>query len=203
MSKQLAPIHEGLYKKIILFENIEKLIVQKTERQQGHQILTSKFGDFLPQTALSDIIDHNNIHGWLQDAIDTSEKRQAALIYALMNEGASLLEKVKEAYYEVGHETGQFFTANQVADVYKHINTVLLDGMPCDKVNKLVEQADNLIQWQTVHCVHERNWNNQGVDLKLYYQFRTAFLKGFIDNLGKNFIYKFSEDFLLHEIKKI
>jgi len=203
MSKQLAPIHEGLYKKIILFENIEKVIVQKTDRALGHQLLTSKYGNYLPQASLSDIIDQNNIHGWLQNAINTAEQRQAALVYALMNDDTHLLEKVKEAYYEIGYETGGYFTATNAIEVYNQLTAVLLDGMPCDKTNQIMNQDDSSIQWKTINCVHKDNWDSQGVDVKLYYQFRTAFINGFIKRFTKDYIYKFSEEYLFHEIKQI
>lgn len=201
MSKMLAPIHEGLYKKIILFENIERLIIEKTDRLEGHKILVDRFGDFVPVGDLGEIIDHNNIHGWLQNVINVAEKRQASLVYALMNADSQLLEKVKDAYYEVGLETGQYFNATTAIEAFNGLNTVLLDGMPCDRVNKMIEQDDQAIKWQTQNCVHEENWDSQGVDVKLYYQFRQAFTNGFMKGISDQFIYKFSPEYKLHEIK--
>ena len=203
MSKQLAPIHYGLYKKIVLFENIERLMVEKTERQEGHKILVERFGDYVPLAPLEDIIDHNNIHGWLQNVINSAEKRQASLVFALMNADASLLEKVKEAYYEVGLETGDFFKADSAIEAFNNLNTVLLDGMPCDRVNKVIEQDESRVQWQTENCVHHDNWDGQGVDVSLYYQFRQAFTNGFMKGLSGDYIYKFSDEYKMHEIKKI
>lgn len=200
MSKFLAPIHHGLYKKIILFENIEKLIVTKTNRADGHKILVERWGDYLPVTALEDIIDHDNIHGWLQKVITASEKRHAALVFALSK--ADLLEEVREAYYEIGLETGQFFDGNAASEIFAHVTTVLLDGMPCDRVNEIIGQDDESVQWKTVNCVHEENWTSQGVDVMLYYKFRTAFIKGFIENINKSYSYSFSNEYKLHEIKK-
>jgi len=201
MSKQLAPIHYGLYKKVILFENIERLIVEKTSREEGHKILVERFGDYIELAPLENIIDHNNIHGWLQNVINVSEKRQAALVYALMNADTALLEKVKEAYYEIGLETGGFFTASNAMEVFTHLNTVLLDGMPCDGVNKIIEQDENSIQWQTNKCVHKENWESQGVDVSLYYKFKEAFAKGFVKGITGNYLYKFSNEYKVHEIK--
>lgn len=203
MSKQLAPIHEGLYKKIILFENIEKLIVSKTDRKEGHKILTQRFGDYLPPGNLSDVIDHNNIHGWLQEVINRTESRQASLVFALMNADLKLLELVKKAYYEIGLETGEYFHAEDPMKLYTNITTVLLDGMPCDRVNTIIENDETSIQWKTENCVHEDNWSKQGLDVELYYQFRTEFIKGFIKGNKEKYLYKFSKEYKLHELKKI
>lgn len=203
MSKQLAPIHEGLHKKIVLFENIERLIVEKTDRQVGHKILVSRFGDYLAEGHLVDLIDPNNIHGWLQNVIDTTETRQASLIYALMNADAKLLEKAKEAYYEMGLETGAFFNAESPIKLYTNLTTVLLDGMPCDRVNNIIKEDDSSIQWKTENCVHTDNWMNQGVEVALYYQFRSEFIKGFIKGNDQAYSYKFSPEYKLHELKKI
>lgn len=195
MSKTLAPIHSGLYKKIMLFENIEKLIVKNTQREQGHQILVERFGDYLPNEPLEDIIDHNNIHGWLQNRITIAEKRQASLIFALMNSDTKLLEIVKEVYRKVGKETSAYFNAKTAVDAFTALNQVLLEGMPCDRVNKVMEQSEEQMQWQTVNCVHKDNWDSQGVDVDLFYKFREAFALAFVTGLGEAFMYKYSNEF--------
>lgn len=203
MSKTLAPIHTGLYKKIVLFENIEKIIVEQTERQMGHQILVERFGDYLPNQGLETIIDHNNIHAWLQRAINTAEKRQAALIYALMNEDTKLLEIVKAIYYEMGLETGRYFNGTSVLDIYKGLNHVLLDGMPCDRVNSIIDQSETHIQWKTENDVHKENWESQGLEVSLYHKFRTAFISGFVQSVNNDYLYQYSDQYgQLHEIKK-
>lgn len=203
MSKQLAPIHVDLYKRIVLFENIERVIVEKTDRIEGHKILESRFGPYLSQGNLEDLIDPNNIHGWLQNAINTIESRQASLIFALMNADPKLLEKAKTAYYEIGFETGAFFNADSPIELYNNLTTVLLDGMPCDRANRIIENDDDSVQWKTEVCVHHDNWDKQGVDVKLYYQFRTEFIRGFIKANKDDYLYKFSPEYKLHEFKRI
>lgn len=203
MSKVLAPIHYGLYKKIVLFENIEKEIVEKTNRQMGHGILIERFGDYLPLAPLEDIIDHNNIHGWLQDAITVAERRQAALVFALMNDDVKLLDDVKKAYYDIGFETGTYFKIETALDVFTSLNQVLLDGMPCDRVNQMIEQSEDEVQWKTENCVHKENWDSQGVDVDLYYELRVAFTNGFIEQMTDKYFYKYSKEYQLHAIKRV
>ena len=40
--------------------------------------------------------------------------------------------------------------------------------MPCDRVNKIIEEDYSVIRLKTENCVHTDNWLNQGVEVALY-----------------------------------
>ncbi len=83
MSQFLAPIHTWLFDKILLMESIEKEIVNQysdSKYQDAHAKLVQKYGDFIPNQPLEQLIDQSNIHGWLQEGITVVENRLAFLI---------------------------------------------------------------------------------------------------------------------------
>ena len=83
MSAFLGPIHHWLFNKITLFEDLEKDTNRSVAAKYGDQALTiqneaeEKYGACIPELPLENLIDTNNIHGWLQNRISIAEKRQA------------------------------------------------------------------------------------------------------------------------------
>ena len=83
MSLFLGKIHYWLFNKILWFENLEEEII-KTAKSEGLDIegvkseIEAKYGAKLENKNLEEIIDTNNIHGWLQDRIHRAEGRMAA-----------------------------------------------------------------------------------------------------------------------------
>lgn len=196
MSLFLAPIHTWLFNKILILENIEKeivTIINDEKITQMHQKLLVQYGDFIPDEPLENLIDQTNIHGWLQERITLGEIRQAALVNALVTLDEKNWEKVKTAYYNVGGEvapkSGNLVTDPAVA--FEMLNNVLLEGMPCDRVNKVVEQTANKITWVTTSCVHKANWESENVPVENFYRFKEAFTQGFVKAINENMIYTY------------
>ena len=85
MSLFLGKIHYWLFNKILWFENLEEEII-KTAKSEGLDIegvkseIEAKYGAKLENKNLEEIIDTNNIHGWLQDRIKEVESRSAYII---------------------------------------------------------------------------------------------------------------------------
>lgn len=206
MSQFLAPIHTWLFNKIVILENIEKNIVASVEDnsvKEAHNELSSKFGTFIPNQPLETMIDESNIHGWLQDKITVAETRQAAFVNKLMEVSENAVEGVTNVYFQTGVDTAKAMEASidSPADLFQALNNVLLEGMPCDRVNSVIEQTDDMITWKTSTCVHKNNWESQGVNIDYFYGFRAAFTKGFIETLSSKFAYDYSnEGVQLHKI---
>ncbi len=206
MSQFLAPIHTWLFNKIVVMENIEKNIVSSVEDnslKDAHNELVNKFGGFIPDQPLETMIDESNIHGWLQDKITTAETRQAAFVHKLIEVSDHAAEGIKNVYFQTGVETAMAMEVNldDPAEVFQALNNVLLEGMPCDRVNSVIEQNDDTITWKTSTCVHKNNWENQGVNVEYFYDFRAAFTKGFVETLSQKLGYVYSnEGVQLHKI---
>lgn len=206
MSQFLAPVHTWLFNKIVVLENIEKDIVLSVEDnsvKDAHNELIAKFGDFLPDQPLETMIDESNIHGWLQDRITVAETRQAAFVNKLMEVSENATEGVSNVYYQNGIQIAESM-GNKIEDpaqIFQALNNVLLEGMPCDRVNSVIEQNDEMISWKTSTCVHKNNWENQGVNVDYFYTFRAAFTKGFVETLSSKLGYVYTNDGVqLHKI---
>ena len=86
MSAFLAPIHTWLFNKIKLAQDLEKDIVNlHIDKFKESAIKIQKeandiYGQYIEEKPLEDLIDVNNIHGWLQDRIKEVESRSAYII---------------------------------------------------------------------------------------------------------------------------
>lgn len=198
MSQFLAPIHTWLFNKIVTLESIEKAIEAAYPQEDitsYHQSLKAKIGDYLPEAPLETMIDQSNIHGWLQDRITKAETRQAGLVAKVIEiEGAN--ENIQSIYKKAGVEAASQLgvKVDDPATIFKGVNDVLLEGMPCDRVNSMVEQTDDTVIWKTVQCVHKNNWEASGVDVVNYYGYRAALIDGYVNTLSDQFNYTYTND---------
>ena len=64
------------------------------------------------------------------------------------------------------------------SDAYKVISDCLLDGMPCDHANAVIEESEEKVIWKRNVCVHQNYWDEVGGNIDNYYKFREAFIKG-------------------------
>lgn len=199
MSKFLAPIHYWLSAKINVMEDIEQTITShlKSSEVDAHLAqLKIEYGDYLGDTPLEEVIDQNNIHGWLASKISATETRQAKLIdFALTKlEPDFVRESVLEAYRSEGQELGAYRSDNQIKTapgIFKALNDVLLEGMPCDRVNQMTDSQDDAVRWDIISCVHQEYWNQMVLKVEDYYEFRAAFARGFVESITPGFTYAF------------
>lgn len=197
MSKFLAPIHTWLFNKILILEDIEKKIVDSVDNDElklVHKKLQDSIGEFIPAKPLEELIDESNIHGWLQERISIAEIRQANYIHKLMETSSMTVEGISNIYEQAGEETAKGINeiVGDPSEAFKLLGDVLLEGMPCDRVNKVIAQQENEIIWLTTTCVHKNNWEQAGVTVENYYRFREAFTRGFVTTLNPKMSYTYT-----------
>lgn len=186
MSAFLGPIHYWLYHKISLQqENIEELLQLATSKGMTSldEQLEEKYGT-LSQKPLEEIIDENNIHGWLQDKVSLVEYKIAEIVKALLQQSPENINNMKEIFYKQGYHIGRQLTQTAsltAPQLFKGISDSLLDGMPCDHAIEIAKQSPDSIVWRRVTCVHQRYFEEIGVDISNYYQLRDAWLQGFAE----------------------
>lgn len=211
MSKFLAPIHYWLFGKVSVMEGIEQSVI----RNLNHPSIIEKaedyyrqFGNPIGDVALESVIDQGNIHGWLQSKITAVETRQAKLLdYACtILSKEQVMSIASYVYAEEGRTLGQNQKENKLAsapELFKALQDVLLEGMPCDRVAVVTESTPTSHAWDVVACVHESYWNQSQVTVTDYYQLRAAFSKGFVEIANPAFTYEFSnENGQKHSISK-
>ncbi len=171
MSKFLAPIHFWLYNKIEIQEELIKGLLEKSGADKD---AFYKEKGSLPEGSLEDHIDTGNIHGWLQGQIEESEKRLAKAV-AIAKEKGLADEDLEEIFYNEGTNRE---ASSSPEEVYQKVNDSCLDGMPCDRVNALIDNTSDSVQWERTIDLHGEFFEEEGLNRELYYQLRDAYIKG-------------------------
>lgn len=204
MSAFLAPIHTWVFNKIILAEELEKSL---------KEVYIDKYGDIVSEVVekslaygspidttknIEDIIDKSNIHGWLQDKISKVETRTAFIITEMINKYGEEAETIAMLSFEKqGKTVGEALRAKEMPgnpeELYNALNIYLLEGMPCDRVTKLIKSENNILEWETTSCIHKKYWDMVNGDVNIFYNLRHNFIKAFIENSNEKYTYNFIE----------
>ena len=199
MSLFLGKIHYWLFNKIQWFEVLEEDII-KVAKEEGvyteeiNNKINEKYGEKLPNKPLEDMIDTGNIHGWLQSKINSAEGRMAAWTSEIINNSVNGINRIEKVYIEQGIKAADEIIAEgkstkKADELYNLMNDYILDGMPCDRVNEIIESSEEIIKWTKRICVHKDIWNAENIDVKYFYDFRSLWIKAFISELNKDFEY--------------
>lgn len=189
MSAFLGPIHHWLFHKIKLQQEIVEQIIRsgKPVASNLQEELDAEYGTF-PEGALETIIDGGNIHGWLQHYVSQVEYKLAVSATTLLRKNLEMSDKIKTIFYEKGKEISGSITTDHAAEIYKIVSDSLLDGMPCDHANTVLEESSDKVIWQRNTCVHKAYWEEIQGEPANYYLFRDEFIKGILINT--NFRYE-------------
>ncbi len=201
MSSFLGPIHFWLYGKIDKQEALTKTIANLAVKEGWiSEVDAAEYVYDLP--ALESAIDVGNIHGWLQDCISYAEGRYAGLVTALLQgenptEGtgaaggtdardSSRLDQIKAAACAFGAQYA-LEAGTSAGDAYKAFEDFFLNGMPCDRVNRVTGQGENelgenSISWEMNQDIHAASWKDGNTDV--YYQIRKAVMDGMTKDAG-------------------
>lgn len=185
MSKFLAPIHNWLFNKIQISESIENSLLDSLQLQRAPFVteLYARIGSKLPESPLEDLIDQGNIHGWLQNRIHMTESRLAALITWQVKENPEIITELHGIWSESGTALAAAmdvpFPLN-AEHAYMLVQDVILEGMPCDRVNQVTAAGEKSYEWLTTSCLHERYFDGVEGDSAHYYALRTSFINGML-----------------------
>ncbi len=179
MSAFLGPIHFWLYNKIQLQQELEEEILKlSVEVTPGlREELDTKY-DVMKEGPLEEIVDEGNIHGWLQYYVAQVEYKLAYSVTALLKVDSDILQKIETIFWEEGREKSALITKNNAAQAYKVISDSLLDGMPCDNANRVIEENEDNVLWKKNTCVHKKYWEEVEGNISIYYSLRDEFIKG-------------------------
>lgn len=177
MSAFLGPIHFWLYNKIQFQENlIDELVAYVTAKgwsDKADQYVSTD------RRKLDEVIDEANIHGWLQSRIHDAEGRYAALVLDAAGDDAEKFDALKQAAHDFGVKQG--LQAATAPEAFHRLDNLLLDGMPCDQVNRVRESDDARIAWDRTMDLHSEFWQGHG---DRYYALRQALVDGLLSATG-------------------
>lgn len=182
MSKNLGPIHYWMYNKIQLQEELNRDIADTAKRLGWKELSEENLEDRCTRNEtrpLEEIIDPDNIHGWLQSHIDDAESRYAILVTELLKADPKRIGELKIAAFEFGkrHASDVESTA---FDLYHDLDGVLINGMPCDHINEVTVQEDDHFVWTEHADLHSKYWKNAGGDPENFLILRAEVIRGVI-----------------------
>lgn len=208
MSAFLGKIHYWLYNKIQLHEELIISIVGVASKNgfDSDTLLKdsySKYG-FPVAGQLENEIEHSNIHGWLQEKIVSVETRLAYITTELLNKGIINKEDIADVYYKNGEKIAGEFEASHDSpeEVFSSIFNYMLEGMPCDRVNNVLESSDRVMAWETTRDLHKEYWSAVGGDVENFHYFRASWINGFLNASGTGYKYSRNERGI-NEIRKV
>ena len=108
---------------------------------------------------LEELIDLRNIHGWLQSRIQEAESRYANIVTEILAENPSVLPELEQVAYDFGADN-PVETKDVASDVYRKFDDTLLNGMPCDRINVITSQDNDLYTWEQAEDIHGSYWKS-------------------------------------------
>lgn len=184
MSGFLGPIHIWLYNKIKFQDGLTKLFISLAD-EKSYSVESLKEIDklcgSLQEGELVDLIDGTNIHGWLQERLSLVETRLAYTVGEILKGGAGRIEELCKTAFEYGRKSAADKNITP-AGGYEYLDNVLLNGMPCDRVNIITSQDDTSISWEQYEDIHRPYWEMLSVDVDNYYRIRQAVIGGIFED---------------------
>lgn len=203
MSAFLGHIHYWLYKKIQLLVERENLILEKTRRivddlaDELHEVSVDTYGAPIDAaTPLEDIIDHNNIHGWLSGQINVASVREAAFIKDMLDTNSGddavlVVAAILDAFAVQGKACGTVAKESlediNAPSIYNALQNFYVNGMPCDGGDQIIEDNAHTFTWVGDHKLQSPYWRTAGVDpqfMQLAYQ---TWFEAFIKEVAPGF----------------
>lgn len=214
MSQFLAPIHTWLFNKIKLAQDLESNIVKVHIDTFGEEVLSVQeeainlYGEYIQNKPLEELIDVNNIHGWLQSRIIEVESRSAYIIskyyniYKDKSKELTMSEYKKQAIKCAKDENNK---VNSPDNVYISLNNYILSGMPCDRATSITEKNDDYVVFEQVGCIHKKNYEKGNGNLSYLYELKDLWIKSFVENLSVKYVYdkKEKDGVTINTIRKV
>lgn len=203
MSLFLGKIHYWLFNKVLWFEGLEGEII-KLAKDKGIDVekleaeINSKYGVKTPNKNLEDMIDTSNIHGWLQGKIHSAEGRMAAWTKVILENNQDYILDMRKVYENQGvnaaNEAKESLENINAETIFNSMNDYILDGMPCDRVNEVIDSSEESIMWKKRVCVHKNIWENEGILVDVFYELREHWINAFVNTMNNDYEYVKLED---------
>lgn len=187
MSAFLGPIHHTMYKKILLQDNMSEAMLSLAEAQGWSADLRAQAdaaAPAAPDRPLEEIINADNIHGWLSRAVSGCETRFAHIASALLDNHPERIRPLTDALFTLGAHHALPIIGGGAPAAFHALSALLLDGMPCDRPFAMQASQDDCVSWTVENCPHAPYWQNPSVDARNYYALRAGLIDGMLKNSG-------------------
>ena len=206
MSAFLGQIHFWLYRKIQLLNEREQLILKESEArladlaEELYNTAVDLYGKAIPaDRKLEMIIDHSNIHGWLQQQIEISAVRESTFIKDLLDCGGDdASDAILEAFIKQGQACGTVakdrLPEATAPMIYKVMQDFYLNGMPCDAPDTILKDDADHFEWVGNHHNQILHWQKAGVSPVFMAAAYQAWFLSFVQAIDPSFTFKVNLD---------
>lgn len=196
MSLFLGYIHHLMFSKIKFLDNLTDRLIEEIEIDNKEDLVDGIYKFNLEEGELEDIIDTNNIHGWLDERVSRVETKFAFFISEILKRDESKISILKDKMNEIGREESIKFSSAK--EVYQFITSKFLDGMPCDGSLMLLTNEDNQVIFKVLRDVHREIWEDF-YDYKVYWSLRDSYIDGLLKD-SKFILKREDENYKIGEI---
>ncbi len=200
MSAFLGQIHYWLYNKIQLHEKLIREIAAVAKNYGDKSIDAILDESYIrygsPATGeLEEEIEHANIHGWLQERITSVEMRLAYVITEILKKNLLGKDDITIVFKQNAADLARKIdiSENSPQGLFNKVFDYMLEGMPCDRVNEIIENNETNITWKTTFCLHKDYWDEAGGDVENFYHFRGAWINSFLTESKSGYVYNRTE----------
>ncbi len=176
MSLFLGPIHHLLYGKIQFQNRLSNFLIDSLKAENLKTVADEKYPS-PPTGNLEDIVDTADIHGSLQVMVTAVERRLAFVVSSLLKDGLATEDQLIDLGYQFG-VSEKIEDVETAVEAYMALSKRLLNGMPCDRVEQLMEKSDDLVAWRDTIDIRKEYWDEQGLSSQIFYRLRAKVLEG-------------------------
>lgn len=188
MNEQIGPIHNWVFNKIKFQEKeVEELLKLSPE------LNIDKIAGTVEKGELKDIINTTNIHSFLQERMEITEKRLKISVETLLKNNITI-EIIKETLFNFGLKNA-FNSSISAQEAYELLSKLMISGMPCDKIEIIKENTETKVVYKERKDIHSGFWT----DKSLYQLLKDEVIKGLLFKTTLSYSHLAEREFIIEE----
>lgn len=191
MAEKFAEIHIWMFNKIRLQNQFsDEILKQLPENPQASHIKSQVEKSFpFPKGNLEEIIDHENIHQWLETHLILTDRKLAWIVNEVKDHFLPL-PVLEDIFFHLGKKHRDLLQPVWLKPsyVYRTLTDALTEGMPCDKANQVISHDENHLVWEVANCMHTKSWQSENADVNDFYGLRDSWIRGLLENSEFNYL---------------
>lgn len=191
MAEKFAEIHIWMFNKIRLQNQFSEEILKKLPDDPRASHIKSEIEELFPfpKGNLEEIIDHENIHQWLETHLILTDRKLAWIVNEVKDHLLPL-PVLEDIFFHLGKKHRDLLQPVWLKPsyVYRALIDALTEGMPCDKANQVISHDENHLVWEVTNCMHKKSWQSENADINDFYRLRDSWVRGLLENSEFNYL---------------
>jgi len=127
------------------------------------------------------------------------ENRLAFTVTNILEKNPEKLENIKSIAYNYGKDNS-LEKGISVKEAFESLENLLLNGMPCDRVNIINSETEYEIIWNQNIDIHKQYWAGNNGNVENYYLIRDRLFNGIFEDSNIEFCNTSNEEFKLKKV---